>query len=76
MKASSTRDKSKKIISALVSAVFWTALWELLSLRVGKEVLLPSPIVTLRHLAALASTEAFWHAAGMSLFRVALGFAA
>ena len=76
MKASSTGDKAKKIISALISAVFWTALWGLGSVRVGTEVLLPSPLVTLRHLVTLASTEAFWRAAGMSLLRVALGFAA
>lgn len=76
MKASTTKDKAKKIISALTSAVFWTALWELISLKVGKEVLLPSPLVTLRHLITLASAKTFWHAAGMSLLRVALGFTA
>lgn len=75
MKASIIRNNFfKKIISALISTIFWVVLWEVLSLTVNRELLLPSPITTAKRLFELASTSLFWKTAGMSLLRIAEGF--
>lgn len=74
MKASITKNKAVKIISVLISAVFWTALWEFLALAVDRELLLPSPVTTAKRLFELAGTLSFWKTAGMSLLRIAAGF--
>lgn len=74
MKAFTSKNKAVKIISVLISAVFWTALWEFLSLAVGRELLLPSPVTTVKRLFALAGTDIFWKTAGMSLLRIGAGF--
>ena len=75
MKASTTKNNLlKKIISALISTTFWVVLWEVLSLTVNRELLLPSPITTGKRLFELASTSVFWKTAGMSLLRIANGF--
>ena len=66
MKASITKNKALKIISVLISAVFWTALWEFLALAVDRELLLPSPVTTAKKLFELAGTLSFWKTAGMS----------
>lgn len=75
MTASTIRDKLlKKIIYIIISAVFWTALWDFLSYSVGKELLLPSPTATLKRLAELSTTTEFWSAAFTSLTNTLSGF--
>ena len=57
-------------------ALFWLAVWEVISLIAGAELLVPSPRrVALRWL-ELAGTSKFWLSTALSLGRVALGFAA
>ncbi len=75
MKEFTTRNNLKKIISALVCAVLWTALWGLLSVIVDRELLLPSPLAVAKRLFALASEKSFWIISGMSLLRIVIGFA-
>ncbi len=74
MKLFSTKNKFSKLISFAVSAVFWTALWWIVSVSIGDELLLPSPVSTAKRLFVLSQTKFFWITAAASLFRVALGF--
>ena len=62
--------KVKKIAGVL----FWLGLWQLMSVKIGKEVLLASPYATLRALASLMARPVFWHTIMFSLTRIMLGF--
>jgi NitT/TauT family transport system permease protein len=57
-----------------VTALFWIGLWQILSIMVNKEILLPSPAVTFEHLLSLFTTLEFFKACGVSLLRIMLGF--
>jgi len=64
----------KKALKGLAAAAFWIIVWQAVSLAVGKELLLPSPIITVRRLFELACGGEFWLSAAFSLMRVLLGF--
>ena len=66
---------SKRAKGAL-AACFWLAAWEAAALIVGRPLLLPGPIDTLRALAALGRTAAFWRSTGMTLLRILTGYGA
>lgn len=66
----------KKLGRALLAALFWLIVWQLASLAVDKELLLPSPLLAARTWVELASTGRFWLETLLSLLRVAIGFAA
>lgn len=68
--------RAHRALSALGVAVFWFALWQVLALTVGNELLLPSPISTLRRVAELAVTADFWRCTVLSLVRVMTGILA
>ena len=55
-------------------ALFWVGVWALGAAAVGKPLLLPGPLDTLRALIRLAQGAAFWQSTGMTLLRVAAGF--
>ena len=67
---------AKKWGIGLGVAAFWLAVWELLSLAVSAELLLPSPFKVAATWWALAKTAAFWKTAGLSLLHIVCGFAA
>lgn len=76
MKRSTTRDDLiKKIIYVILSAVFWTALWDFVSYKVSLELLLPSPYQTFKRLLELSSQKQFWLSALTSLKNTLSGFA-
>ncbi len=74
MTASTTKNKGKRLLFSLIACLFWLGVWELASLAVGKELLLPSPRRTAVRLYTLAGTSSFWISAGTSLLRIAVGF--
>ncbi len=63
------RKKIYTIILRISSVVFWLLLWQLIADTIGKEVILPSPISTLRSFFRLITTKhyllstlhSFWH---------------
>lgn len=59
--------------SWLLPAVFWLAVWWLLALIVGKELLIPSPPLVVRTLLELVVTGAFWRYTALTLLRITLG---
>ena len=72
MKASTTR--GKKIAYILISAVFWTALWDFASHIVNMKYVFPSPASTFGRLFELMITKRFYVHAGNSLFSIIKGF--
>ncbi len=66
----------RKTGAAALAVLFWLAVWQVASVAVGREILLPSPFAVLQALARLAQTGAFWLSAWGSLWRIALGYAA
>ncbi len=57
----------------LLVVAFWLAVWWLAAYRMGRELLLPSPIAVLEKLASLALTAEFWIIVLRSILRVACG---
>ena len=76
MTASTISTKGKRIGTALLAAAFWLLVWQGISLLVAQELLVPAPLQVARTLGQLAGDARFWQAAGGSLLRVAVGFAA
>ena len=67
--------QSKSIIKTVITATFWLAVWQLISMAVGLDILVPSPITTLLALFDMAKTGGFYLAVLYSLFRIIVGFA-
>ena len=69
--------KLKKILFGILKtvgvALFWLAVWCLVSFRVNSELLFPSPVSVLKALGELAITVEFWTIALSSLIRVIAG---
>ncbi|MBR5521159.1 MAG: ABC transporter permease subunit [Oscillospiraceae bacterium] len=64
----------KNNVKKLYGVLFWVALWQLMAMKIGKEVLLASPAATFRALTGLMGQPAFWHTIVFSLTRIMLGF--
>jgi len=58
----------------IASAVFWIALWQVFAMRIGHEILLPSPLAVLKKLAGLVFESGFWASIFFSLSRITSGF--
>lgn len=81
MTRSTTTPKTPKsrlirVVTMAGVALFWIAVWQILSTVVAQELLVPAPSVVLATLFRLVKTQAFWQITGGSLLRIAAGFAA
>ena len=54
--------------------ILWVLVWQFLSMLIGKDLILPSPISTLNSLFRLAETKEFYISVIISLLRILLGF--
>lgn len=63
-----------KIFKKLSIFAFWILLWQLSSMAVAQELLIPSPLSTLTALYNLAQTKEFYMSVLTSLARICLGF--
>lgn len=70
------RDKIKKPLRVVAAVLFWLVLWEVLSLVIRQEIVLPSPVQVAVTLAHMVQTGDFWISVAVSMGRVLLGFAA
>ncbi len=66
--------RTRKILKAIGALLFWAAVWALASMRVGQELILPSPLDVAGKLMELGVTVPFWITAGRSLLNVFIGF--
>ena len=64
---------TKNIITTLAVAAFWIFIWYLAALRVGKELLLPSPISVLKSLFQIMESKEFYITTAYSIIRVMSG---
>ena len=64
----------RKILQTALIALIYITVWEVVSLLVGKELLLPSPLSTLSRLAVLLSQGETWLYAGLTLLRIMAGY--
>ena len=61
-------------LKALGVLAFWLILWELAALRIGKELILPSPVQVFSLLFKMLFEKATWQKAGLSLLRIGIGY--
>ena len=54
---------------------FWLVVWQAAAVAVGSRIILVGPAEVVERLAELAGTQEFWGAVGVSLARIAAGFA-
>ena len=70
-------EKTKKYLTGigrfLLPLVFWAAVWWLISLRIGKPLLLPSPKKVIQTLCELLQTRAFYQITVLSIWNVIRG---
>ena len=69
-----TSTRSKKLLTGLGVLIFWITLWYLAALKVGKELILPSPLAVLNSLSKLIVTKEFWQAAFTTILRIITGY--
>lgn len=68
------KNKVKTVGIIVGVAVFWIGIWQILSMTISSELLLPSPVKVLSVWWNLIQTSDFWVATGFTLLRIALGF--
>lgn len=62
-----------RIVKNLLATLFWVAAWHILSVSMGKPLLLPAPVQVLRRLGELIATASFWQITVVSIGRILLG---
>lgn len=70
------KTKAGRILSGIGVTAFWLVLWQMISLLVAQELLVPAPSVVAATMVRLMGTAAFWEATGLSLLRIGVGFLA
>jgi ABC-type nitrate/sulfonate/bicarbonate transport system, permease component len=68
--------KNKNIIAKIFAVVFWILMWQMVSIWVGKEVLVASPLAVIKVFGELVIEKTFWLSILISLLRILIGFAA
>lgn len=71
------RQKDGKMTERMGTALgilFWIAVWQLVSMKIGNHILAASPIQTGKTLAGLIVSAEVWKAVGSSFAKIALGF--
>lgn len=65
--------KTKNVITKAFAVIFWIAVWQVLSMIVSLEAILPSPFITLKTLISLSLTSEFWLICLWSMVRILSG---
>lgn len=65
----------KKIAAVAAAMLFWLLVWQIVAMRLNSDIILVSPIDTVKRLAALITVSDFWKSILFSAGRVLLGFA-
>ena len=66
--------KEKQRKTKLWPIVFWLMIWQAVSVFVGQEILLASPVSVVRKLFELIFSGNFWQSVGFSFVRIVTGF--
>jgi len=65
----------RNTVPILVTVVSLLAIWEILAIAIGQEIIMVSPVQVIRTLVALAPQSSFWSTIAYSLVRIVAGFA-
>ena len=65
----------RKTVRIMTIAAAWLAVWVIIYLAVGKELIVPSPWSVFLRILSLGATGEFWLDVGGSLLRIMIGFA-
>ncbi len=68
------KDRRAQIARTLLATLFWVALWQLASMAVGKDLILPGPVSVLKALFSLVGQGVFWISILMTVLRITLGY--
>ena len=63
-------------IRTLLAILFWIAVWQIASMAVGKDLILPGPVSVIKALWSLVRQSSFWTSILMTVLRIMLGYAA
>lgn len=69
-----TASKRKKHKVKLWAVIVWLFVWQAVSMKIGQEILLVSPVAVFVRLFELVQTTLFWHSVGFSVIRIMGGF--
>lgn len=75
MEATKPKRRLKRWARRLLPVAFWLVVWHAASIAIGHDILLVSPLDAGARLVELAGEEEFWASIGLSLSRIAAGFA-
>lgn len=64
----------KNILMYAAVGAFWLGVWQLISMAIAQELLVPAPFAVLRVLWQDVMTLDFWQSVGTSMLRIAVGF--
>jgi NitT/TauT family transport system permease protein len=67
-------NKIRGLLAGFGAAVFWLAVWQLISMLVAQELLVPAPLMVSKALGRLVVTTTFWRSTYLSLLRIVVGF--
>ena len=68
------KDDKAKGLHTLLAALFWVLLWQIASMAVGKDLILPGPISVIKALAHLVCQLTFWLSILLTVLRITLGY--
>lgn len=74
MKIQTIKATLQKYWLKIFAICFWLLLWELVSLKIGEEILLASPVAVAGALLKLSGSLSFWQAILFSTLRIIVGF--
>lgn len=58
----------------ILALIFWILVWQIISMVVGQEILIVSPVLVVKNLINLIPTTDFWNTVLFSFSRIVLGF--
>lgn len=64
----------QKCIYHFLAVIFWIAVWDIISIMIGTEMLLASPFAVLGALVQLVGEHVFWNSIQNSLLKIGSGF--
>ena len=64
----------KKTLTFLGVFAFWIGVWQLVYMKVGLDVIIPSPLATGKKILELISTAEFWEITGSTVLRILMGY--
>ena len=71
-----TSIRENKFLRGLLSLSFWILLWYFAAMKVGKELILPSPFAVISRLSELIVIGEFWQSAFTTILRILSGYVA